>query len=127
MSSQGCDAKTETRCLRCGRRLTAQASISRGIGRTCRARIAAAAETADLSEFHGWQVEKAHELIEQQAIVPLSRPGLYAAVGSDGTTTYLADAGEGSCTCRAAANGRRCYHLASAFILAAAAPARRAA
>jgi hypothetical protein len=116
-----------TRCLRCGRRLTAQASISRGMGRTCRTRIAAAAEVADLSEFHAWQVEKARELIEQQAIVPLSRPGLFAAVGSDGTTTYLVDALERSCTCKAAANSRRCYHLAGALVLDAASITRRAA
>jgi len=127
MSSQGCGTGSGARCLRCGRRLTAQASISRGVGRICRARIIAAAEVADLSDFHDWQVDKARELIEQQAIVPLSRPGLFAAVGSDGTTTYLVDAAERSCTCRGATNGRRCYHLASALILDAAAPARRAA
>jgi hypothetical protein len=116
-----------TRCLRCGRRLTAQASIARGTGRTCKARIVAAAEVADLGEFHGWQVDKAREAIEQGAIVPSSREGLYAAVSGDGVTVYLVDARERSCTCKAAANGRRCYHLASALILATAALVRRAA
>jgi Family of unknown function (DUF6011) len=114
-------------CLRCGRVLTAAASVSRGLGRTCRARIAAAAQVADLSEFHGWQVDKAREAIEQGAVVPSSRQGLYAAVASDGVLTYLVDAHERSCTCRAAANGHRCYHLADALILDAASIARRAA
>jgi len=87
----------------------------------------AAAETADLTGFKPVQVEKAREAIEQTAVVPLSRPGLYAAVSSDGVTTYLVDAIEGSCSCKAAANGRRCYHLASALILDASAITRRAA
>jgi hypothetical protein len=112
-------------CLRCGRKLTAQASISAGFGRVCRSRIAQAAQAADLSAFHGWQVEKAREAIEMRAVVPSSRRGLYAAVSGDGVTVYLVDATEGSCTCRAAANGRRCYHLAAALILSAAAPAAR--
>jgi len=107
--------------------LTAQASLSRGYGRTCRARITAAGEAADLSEFHPWQVEKAREAIEEKSIVPLSRPGLYAAVSTDGTLTYLVDAIEGSCSCKAAATGRRCYHRAGALILDASAITRRAA
>lgn len=117
----------QIRCLRCGRRLTARASVSAGYGRTCKTRIAEAAEIADLSEFHGWQIEKAREAIELRAVVPSSRPGLYASVSSDGTTVYLTDAREASCTCKAAANGRRCYHSAAALILTASAPARRAA
>jgi hypothetical protein len=118
-----------TRCLRCGRALTAAGSVSAGYGRTCKARIAKGAQAADLATFHGWQIEKARESIDQQAVVPSSRPGLYAAVSGDGSTVYLVDAREGSCTCRAAANGRPCYHLAGALILYAASPAsaRRAA
>jgi ribosomal protein L37AE/L43A len=111
------------RCLRCRRRLTARASVGAGYGRTCRARIAEGAQVADLATFHPWQIEKAREAIEQQAIVPLSRPGLFAAVSGDGSTTYLVDTLKASCTCRAAAHGRACYHLAGALILHAAAPA----
>ena len=115
-------------CLRCGRRLTAAASIGAGYGRVCRSRIAQAAQVADLSAFHAWQAKKAREAIEMRAVVPSSRTGLYVAVSGDGTTVYLVDVLEGSCTCKAAANGRRCYHLAAALILVAAAPAvRRAA
>ena len=114
-------------CLRCGRRLTAQSSINAGYGRVCRARISEAAEVADLGGFHGWQIDKAREAIEQQAVVPSSRPGLYASVSGDGVMVYLTDASEGSCTCKAAANGRQCYHLAAAQILSAAASVMRAA
>jgi hypothetical protein len=115
------------RCLRCGRRLTAQSSLSAGYGRTCRARISQAAQTTDLSTFHAWQVDKAREAIEMQAVVPSSRRGLYAAVSGDGVTVYLTDAREGSCTCKAAASGRQCYHLAAALILQASAAVRKAA
>jgi hypothetical protein len=121
------DQPKPTRCLRCGRALTAAGSVRAGFGRTCRARIAEGARAADLTGFHGWQAEKAREAIEQQAIVPSSRRGLYAAVSGDGTTVYLVDALERSCTCRAAMSGRPCYHLAGALILLAAAPARKAA
>jgi hypothetical protein len=117
----------EARCLRCGRRLTALASVAQGYGRACKARIVAAAEVADLGQFHAWQIDKAREAIEMKAIVPLGRPGMFAAVSADGVTTYLVDVQESSCTCRAAANGRRCYHLAGALILDAAAIATRAA
>jgi hypothetical protein len=107
-------------CVRCGRKLRAAASISAGYGRVCRSRITQAAQVEDLSAFHAWQAEKAREAIEQQAVVPSSRPGLYAVVSGDGVTVYLVDATEGSCTCKAAASGRRCYHLAAALILSAA-------
>jgi hypothetical protein len=116
---------TIAQCLRCGRKLTARASVSAGYGRVCRARIARAAQVADLSAFHGWQAEKAREAIEMRAVVPSSRPGLYASVSGDRVTVYLTDAAEGSCTCKAAASGCRCYHLAAALILSAAAPAAR--
>jgi hypothetical protein len=117
---------TQASCYRCGRRLTAAASIAAGMGRTCKARITAAAEAVDLSAFSAVQVEKAREAIEMRAVVPSSREGLYAAVASDGVTVYLTDAQQESCTCKAAAHGRRCYHVAAALILAAAAPAARA-
>ncbi len=112
--------------LGCGRKLTAAASVAASRGPFCRARVRKAADTADLGEFHAWQVDKAREAIELQAVIPSSRTGLYIAVSGDGVTVYLVDAEERSCTCKAAANGRRCYHLAAAPILSAA-TARRAA
>lgn len=114
------------RCHDCGRKLTAAASIAAGRGRTCRAKVRRAAETTNLSDFHPWQIDKAREAIEMLAIVPSSRSGLYAAVSGDGVTVYLTDAIERSCTCKAGANGRSCYHLAGALILSAA-TSRRAA
>lgn len=81
--------------------------------------------TADVADFKPFQVEKACEAIEQNAILPTKRPGIYTAVSSDGSTTYLV-AAEG-CTCPAGQKQRACYHRAAVVILTAAAPARRAA
>lgn len=81
---------------------------------------------ANLDTFKPEQIEKAREAIEQQAILPTSRPGLFTTVSSDGSTTYLTHSC--GCTCRAGQRGIRCWHRAAVAILtAAAAPARRAA
>jgi hypothetical protein len=109
-------AKTAT-CLRCGRKLTASSSIARGYGRVCRLRIRAATALAATVGYQPFQLAKANDLIGEQAIVPTGRPALYLAVSSDGTTTYLVDAVEHSCTCPARAD---CYHLAAGDILTAA-------
>jgi hypothetical protein len=61
---------------------------------------------------------KAVELIETGALVPASRPGLFLAVSSDGTDTYLIDTYEGSCTCRGHAHAGHCYHHLAAVMAA---------
>jgi hypothetical protein len=119
---------TETaNCHRCGRRLTSATSVSRGYGRTCRAKVREAAKVVDLTEYKAFQVAKAEELIEQGGIVPTSRPALFLAVSSDGTARYMVDATEHSCSCPAGDKGRHCYHLLAADVLTAAAPRSRAA
>ncbi|MEU6781533.1 helix-turn-helix domain-containing protein [Nonomuraea angiospora] len=82
------------------------------------------AVTADLDGFKPQQVDKARELIEQGAILPTSRQGLYTAVSGDGTTTYLVH--RASCSCPASRHGRACYHRCAVALLEAA-PAARAA
>jgi hypothetical protein len=81
--------------------------------------------TADVTSFKPFQIDKAREAIEQTAILPTKRPGIYTAVSSDGSTTYLV-AAEG-CTCPAGQKQRACWHRAAVTILSAAAPVRRAA
>lgn len=120
------DTTESARCHRCGRRLTSAASVARGYGRTCRARVREAAKVVDLTAYKAFQLAKAEELIEQGGVVPTSRPALYLAVSSDGTARYMVDAAEGSCSCPAGDKGRRCYHLLAADILTAAAPGRAA-
>jgi uncharacterized protein DUF6011 len=102
-------------CLRCGRTLSAAASIARGYGPTCRTRVRRAA--ANVVDFSAAQLDSAAELIEDGAIVPI-RPGVFRTVATDGTGTYLT-APQG-CTCPAGLKARRCYHRAAAQILLAA-------
>jgi len=113
-----------TRCLRCGRKLTASASL--GYGPVCRRRIREAVTTIELEDVSETQHAKAVELIEAAGLVPASRPGVFFAVSSDGSTNYIADLGAGTCTCKAGQLGRGCYHVAAARLVSAAS-ARRAA
>lgn len=78
------------------------------------------AEVIDLSAFRDARAarDKATELVEQAAIVPASRAGLFLAVSSDGANTYLIDTVEGSCSCRGFAHQNRCYHLVAALLTA---------
>jgi hypothetical protein len=78
---------------------------------------------AQLDDYKPHQIDKAREAIEQRAILPTSRPGMWTAVSSDGTTTYLVHAA--GCTCKAGQTGRLCWHRCAVAILTAA--ARRAA
>lgn len=107
-----------TCCHRCGRTLTSARSIKAGYGRECKARVIAAAKTADLSEYKEEQIESAQELISDGAILPL-RGRIYLAVSNDGSATHRT-ATTGHCTCPAGLKGIRCYHVAAARILAAA-------
>jgi hypothetical protein len=59
---------------------------------------------------------KAVELVETGGLIPASRPGLYLAVASDGTNTYLIDTVEGSCTCQGHARTGHCYHRLAAVM-----------
>jgi len=115
---------TTARCVRCGRALRSTRSIANGMGRTCKAKTLAAANVVDLRDYKQQQRDKAAELIEQGAILPTRRPGIYLTVSSDGTTTYLTHSVQ--CTCKAGLRQRRCYHTAAARILTAARLSRAA-
>lgn len=80
---------------------------------------------ADTSGFKPQTIDKARALIEDGGILPTRRPGLYTAVSSDGTVTYLVH--RCGCTCPAGARGKYpCYHRAAVALLEAT-PTRRAA
>lgn len=109
-------AETKVHCLRCHRVLRSAASIARGYGRTCRAKVTAAAKAA--SQFKGSTVTKALELIELGGLVAIRRR-VFRVVRSDGTGTYLT--APEACTCKAGLRGLHvCYHRAAATILLAA-------
>lgn len=108
----------QRRCLRCHRALRSAESIARGYGRTCRAKVTAAAKAKAASQFKGSTVTKAMELIELGGLVAI-RPRVFRVVRSDGTGTYLT--APEACTCAAGLRGLHvCYHRAAATILLAA-------
>jgi hypothetical protein len=120
-------AEHTAKCQSCGRvrRFSSAAALASApaSGRICRAKIRRTV-TAVAGAMKPEQHAKMTELIEDGGIVPVSRPGVYAATSSGGSTVYVVNVGAGSCTCRAGQNGRDCYHLAAALILNAAIPVR---
>jgi len=114
---KGIASVTYAHCLRCGRKLRAAASITRGYGPGCRARILAAAKLTALAGFTADQISKARELIEDGGVARIRR-GIYRMASSDGTRTYLT-AATGQCNCPAGLRGRACYHAATARIVSA--------
>lgn len=105
-------------CERCHRALTSAASIARGRGRACQAKVDAVAAAA-VDVIPAPALAKAVAAIRARAITHRTR-ALYWAVSSNGKQTYEVDARAGSCTCPAGRHGRRCYHVYGAAILAAA-------
>ncbi|MFD5245024.1 DUF6011 domain-containing protein [Amycolatopsis sp. NPDC058340] len=111
-------ATTTTRCTRCGRVLRSTTSIARGYGRTCGARIAAAAK---LAAHKPAQVEKAVELIADGGLVLVRRrrTPVFAVVASNGVDRYLTAAQ--ACNCKAGLRGiSTCYHRIAAQLVTAA-------
>lgn len=96
-------------------------------GESLRARIVLPAllraerNVVDLTAFRDAKgaKSKAVDLIEQGGIIPASRAGLFLAVSSDGSNTYLVDTLEGSCSCKGFAHQGRCFHGVAAALLTA--------
>ncbi|MFF4600143.1 DUF6011 domain-containing protein [Amycolatopsis sp. NPDC001319] len=108
---------TTAKCTRCGRTLRAAASVARGFGRHCQAKVTAAAKTTGHKPA---QVAKAVELIEVGGIVPLRtrHTRVFAVVASDGVGRYLT--APQACNCKAGLRGvSTCYHRIAAELLAA--------
>lgn len=105
-----------TNCLRCGRALRSTTSTARGYGRTCAAKVRAAAKAA--ADFKPATVAKAQELIELGGLVAI-RARVFRVVASDGLGHYLT--APEACTCKAGLKGIHvCYHRAAAAIMLAA-------
>lgn len=107
-------------CGRCGRKLISATAVAAGYGRTCKAKIVAAAKAA---AFKPAQVAKAEELIADGGIVAIRGRRAFRTVSSDGTRTYLT--APQACTCAAGLSSERvdqrvCFHRIAASILQAA-------
>jgi hypothetical protein len=108
------------KCTRCGRTLRSATSIAAGMGRTCKAKVAAAARQINAAAaYKPAQVTKATELVELAAIVRV-RFAVFTAVSSRGDDLYTVNAATRTCSCPAGEKGLACYHLAAAEILTAA-------
>lgn len=97
----------QTRCRHCHRPL--RNTTPDGYGPKCRRKLRKA--TADLADYKPAQIDAAHELIADGAIIPL-RSVVFLTVSTDGTETYRS--APTTCNCPAGLAGRRCYHTAAA-------------
>lgn len=108
--------QTAARCIRCSRVLRSAKSIADGAGRTCKAKIAAAAKVAP---FKPAQVAKAEELIADGGIVAIRGRRVFRVVSTKGDATYLT--APQACNCAAGLRAQHvCYHRIAASIVAAA-------
>jgi hypothetical protein len=111
-------ATAHTNCLKCGRKLSAKASTAAGYGRTCRAKVRAAALAEATAGMKPETVAKASQLIADGGIVRI-RGTVFKAASTDGSRVYRT-APQG-CTCPAGIKGKHlCYHRAAAAMLLAA-------
>ena len=107
------------KCLRCGRvrrfRTAEAAAHAAPHGRVCAMRVRLAAMTEAVKGFAATAIEKAQQLIADGGIIATKRAGVFQAVSSSGTDTYLVHSAV--CNCPAGLRGRQCYHLAAARVL----------
>ncbi len=115
---------TQTRCLRCHRPLRSAEAVARGYGAGCWSKVRKAQRTADLSAWTPSQIEDAHQAIEDGAVVPSNREGVFHVVSSDGSEVHLTH--PHGCNCTAGLKNlppRPCWHrCAVAIVLASQAP-----
>jgi hypothetical protein len=102
-------------CLRCGRKLTSAKAVKIGYGAKCATRIRKALPVAGVG-FKAEQVEKAQELIETGAVIPMRGRRIFKVVGSKGEIYRTAAT---NCNCPAGLRGRRCYHVLTVRAIAA--------
>ncbi len=113
------DTTAETRnCLRCGRELRSVAALARGYGEGCWRKVRAAERTADLSAWTPAQIAEAEQAIEDGAVVPSTREGVYHVVSVDGSEVHLVHRDGCSCTAGLKTHHPRpCWHRCAVAII----------
>ena len=102
-------------CRRCHALLTDPRRVALGIGRTCE-RNERREQAIKAEGYKPHQVASALELIEDGAIVPMTIPGRFVVVSTDGSEFYETTAH--TCACPAFEAGRKCYHRAAVLLAA---------
>jgi hypothetical protein len=130
MTATASTATEIRKCLGgCGRTLRSTEAVARGYGSGCWAKIRKAAKVADLSAWTPSQITEAEQAIEDGAVVPSTREGVFHVVSADGSEVHRT--AEHGCNCTAGLkthHPRPCWHrCAVAMVLAASAPAAPAA
>lgn len=118
----------EARCLRpgCGRKLTDPKSVALGLGPRCAAKVRVAAKTADLSQWTPAQITEAGQAIEDGAVVPSTREGVFHVVSTDGSEVHLVHRDGCNCTSGLKTHQPRpCWHRCAIAIVTAAQPVIR--
>jgi hypothetical protein len=113
------DTPAETRnCLRCGRKLRSAEALARGYGDGCWRKVRTAERTADLSAWTPSQIAEAEQAIEDGAVVPSTREGVFHVVSSDGSRVHLVTRDHCSCTAgMKTLPGRPCYHRLAVLLI----------
>jgi hypothetical protein len=114
---------TQARCLRCHRPLRSADSQARGYGSGCWAKVRAAAKTVDLSAWTASQIAEAEQAIEDGAIVPSNREGVFHVVSTDGSEVHLTH--PHGCNCTSGLKTlppRPCWHRCGVAIVLASQP-----
>jgi hypothetical protein len=117
----------KVRCLRpgCGRKLTSAKSVARGYGDGCWRKMRQAERAADLSAWTPAQVAEAEQAIEDGAVVPSTREGVFHVVSVDGAEVHRTALHGCNCTAGLKTyHPRPCWHrCAVAIVTAPPAPA----
>jgi hypothetical protein len=120
MNTPAVPAAETRQCLRCGRKLRSAEAVARGYGAGCWAKVRKAERTVDLSAWTESQVEDARQAIEDGAVVPSTREGVFHVVSVDGSEVHRTH--RDCCNCTAGLKTyqpRPCWHrCAIAIVLA---------
>ena len=124
-TTQSTESPAQARCLTCRRPIRAAESLATGYGAGCRAKFRKAAKQASLSAWTPAQVAEARQAIEDGAVVPSTREGVYHVVSTDGSEVHRVH--KDGCNCTAGLQThqpRPCWHrCAIAIVTAPQAPA----
>lgn len=103
----------QPRCLRCGRKIRATASLKAQYGGGCRAAIRREAREHALDGLNGRQRDEAIEIVADGGVIPSAHKGVWLVTSGDGSQVYRTTPA-GQCNCKWGLKnlaGRPCKHV----------------